>query len=342
MASANMSHRRPTRPHARNKLEPSESATIACHLLRTARTKGIDIDGLEARFSIPLDRPVEILRRIPLSSSYELWEELFRRGTDPRFPFEAATTPFPESVALFVFVTTSRQVLRDAIEVLITRSPLITDAARFELDVTTQSARVHVISPESADRVGAHASIEFLVGHLIHNIRCATSNRCRPKRVQFAHPDRGSRPVPQPLGFVVFGGLTTFVELDVADLDLPIDVLDGLAEILISRASPPDLVSRVRNAIALSLAASGRVTIAPIARRLGVTTRTLQRQLPRGVTFHGLVQAAQKDLALALVEARPQLPIKEIATRVGFANARAFSRAYRRWTGAQPTKARPR
>src|SRR5690606_6921796 len=103
-----------------------------------------------------------------------------------------------------------------------------------------------------------------------------------------------------------------------------------------------DLTSRVRNAIALALAETGRANIGPVARMLGLTPRTLQRQLPAGTTFQALVQNAQRELALALVQTRPDASIKEIAMRAGFTSARAFSRAYRRWTGVAPAGGRGR
>lgn len=317
----------------------TEAAAIAYHLLRTARRKGVDIRGLETRFALTLGEPVDISRRLPLSQAYELWEELLARANNPSFAFDAAAVPFPESVAAFVFITTSRRTVREAIDVLVARSAIITDAARFELDVRPRSAVLRVARP--SDRIGARAAEEFMVTHVVHGLRCATGNRFRVKRVQFAHPSRGANPF-DILGVVAFDAGETLIEVDASDLELPLDVLDGLTLILQSRIEPPDLISRARNAIALALAESGRASISTVARMLGLTPRTLQRQLPAGVTFHGLVQNAQRELALALVRTRPDAPIKEIALRSGFSSARAFSRAFRRWTGAPPGRERRR
>src|SRR5690606_23326123 len=202
-----------------------------------------------------------------------------------------------ESVAAFVFVTTSRRTVREAIELLVSRSAIITDAARFELDVTSRPVVLRVTRP--ADRIGARAAEEFMVTHVVHGLRCATGNRFRAKRVQFAHPNRGATPLDM-LGVVAFDATATRIEIDPSDLELPLDVLDGLSLILQSRIEPPDLTSRVRNAIALAFAESGRANIGAVARMLGLTPRTLQRQLPEGITFHGLVQNTQRELALAL------------------------------------------
>lgn len=327
------------RSSKRDTEEGTEAAPIACHLLQTARRHGTDVSGLEQRFGISLGKPIETQGRIPISRMFELWEELLRRTNNPAFPFDAATIPFPASVALFVLVTTSRQTARDALEAIVLHERLITAAVGFELKVNTRTATLHVIGPEP-ETTGAKAMTEFLVAHIVHNLRCATGNRCQPRRVQFRHSDRGGRRPPGFLGPVTFGAANTIVELDIACLDHPIDVLNGLSQILSSRVDPPDLISRVRNAIAYSLSSSGRAGIGAAARTLGMTPRTLQRQLPSGVTFQGLVQNAQRDLALALVQSRTDLTIKEISTKVGFASARAFSRAYRRWTGSSPAVGR--
>jgi len=305
-------------------MDGSESATIAYHLLRNARRHGIDVSDLEERYGIWLDQPISVLRRLPLAHSFELWEALLARVADPSLPHALAIAPFPEAVAVFVFVTTSRRTLREALELLVTSSALITTAVRFDLQIDEPVATLRVIGPE-IDRPGSRAAVEFLVGHVVHDIRCATNLRCQPV-VDFAHAERA-----------------TTVTFSAADLDLPLDVIDGLTAIVGCRVDPSDLRSRVRDAIARSLAKFGNAPISAIAATLGLATRTLQRRLPSsGETFQDLVRAAQRDLALALVQMRPELSIKEIAIRVGYASPRAFARAYRRWTGTPPARARLR
>lgn len=74
-----------------------------------------------------------------------------------------------------------------------------------------------------------------------------------------------------------------------------------------------------------------------VARALNISARTLQLRLAAdGTSFSALTDAVQHERALALL-AQPDLPVTTIATRTGFANPAAFTRAFRRWTGTTPS-----
>ncbi|BAL95898.1 AraC family transcriptional regulator [Rubrivivax gelatinosus] len=78
-----------------------------------------------------------------------------------------------------------------------------------------------------------------------------------------------------------------------------------------------------------------------LARRLGISRRTLERLLEReGVTFLSLrrevVQLAAKRLL-----ARRQ-PLEDIAAALGYSDARSFRRAFASWTGSTPARYRAR
>jgi AraC-like DNA-binding protein len=84
----------------------------------------------------------------------------------------------------------------------------------------------------------------------------------------------------------------------------------------------------------------GPLDIASIARRLGISDRTLQRRLSDEDTrFEAIIDAVRLELAQALLEDR-QRSIAEIATACGFTETSSFSRAYRRWTGSSPRSSR--
>jgi AraC-like DNA-binding protein len=76
--------------------------------------------------------------------------------------------------------------------------------------------------------------------------------------------------------------------------------------------------------------------IGPIARALGVSRQTLFRRLKaEGTTFELVLDDLRRQLALRSVSAR-QGWVSETAYRLGYADPAAFSRAFKRWTGASP------
>lgn len=77
----------------------------------------------------------------------------------------------------------------------------------------------------------------------------------------------------------------------------------------------------------------GEPTQRRIASALGVSTRTLRRRLTEeGTSFNSLLDQLRRELAQILLRDHP-LQAEEAAFVLGFSEASAFRRAWRRWTG---------
>lgn len=86
--------------------------------------------------------------------------------------------------------------------------------------------------------------------------------------------------------------------------------------------------------------AHARPDLAQVAKQLGMSARTLQRRLADdGLRFQDIVDDVAHTRAVELL-GEPELSVAEIADRLGFGETRAFSRAFRRWTGVSPTNYR--
>ncbi|MFD1296881.1 AraC family transcriptional regulator [Lysobacter gummosus] len=73
------------------------------------------------------------------------------------------------------------------------------------------------------------------------------------------------------------------------------------------------------------------------AERLAMSPQTLRRHLKReGNTFQGIKDGWRRDTAITLLAETP-IPIAEIARRVGFSESSTFHRAFKHWTGLQPS-----
>jgi AraC-like DNA-binding protein len=120
-----------------------------------------------------------------------------------------------------------------------------------------------------------------------------------------------------------------------------LDFVGMVAKAFEAKAAPPP--SAFRNEVERRIEpmlASGPVRIDAVARLLGCSRQTLYRRLrAEGITFAALLDGLRRRLALRFVREQG-LPVKEAAWRLGFSDPAAFSRAYKRWTGASPSAAR--
>ena len=95
----------------------------------------------------------------------------------------------------------------------------------------------------------------------------------------------------------------------------------------------------VENAVT-SLLPHGRVRADMVAKKLGMSERTLARRLAEeGVTFIEIVQQLKATLARYYLE-EETMPMSEIAWLLGFEEPSSFSHACKRWTGKTPRELR--
>lgn len=130
---------------------------------------------------------------------------------------------------------------------------------------------------------------------------------------------------------------------DVADLARPLSHSDPAA-LEVSEAVCRDVVGRRRERT--GIAGQVRVLItqqltagapmAAVADRLGVSERTLRRQLTAdGTSYQRLLDEVRASLAEELI-GTGRLSVEEVAVRLGYAEASSFIAAHRRWTGETP------
>lgn len=96
----------------------------------------------------------------------------------------------------------------------------------------------------------------------------------------------------------------------------------------------------VRSAVEARMLADlheGTLSMDRIARDLGMSRQTLYRRLKdEGATFASVHDDLRRRMAMDYLSAR-KVSVGETAYLLGFSEASAFVRAFRRWTGASPT-----
>jgi AraC-like DNA-binding protein len=101
-------------------------------------------------------------------------------------------------------------------------------------------------------------------------------------------------------------------------------------------ANAPEATGDRFRRVVRSLVAGGKFTVDDLAAAFALSRRTLARRLnEQGTSFHELLDEARFLAARNLLQSS-QAPISEIATRLGYRDATAFARAFRRWGRMSP------
>ncbi|MDY4560093.1 MAG: AraC family transcriptional regulator [Peptostreptococcus porci] len=87
----------------------------------------------------------------------------------------------------------------------------------------------------------------------------------------------------------------------------------------------------------LSAIPSGHFSIDEMSKKLGISSRTLQRNLSaENTSYKEQVQAIQKSMTFSYL--RLNLSTDEISYLVGYTEVNAFLRAFKKWTGLSLTE----
>lgn len=222
---------------------------------------------------------------------------------------------------------------------------LLTSVATYEIRPDGENA-YFVLHRAGPRRLGLRLSNEATLASVTSMIRQVSPTPFAPLEVHFKHPapERASAHGAYFGGALRFGSELDALLISGAALSRPNRLSDaGLSQFLVRRlddelsALPdaPRLSEHVLREIAQSLS-DGAPKADAIARRLGLSERTLQRRLrEEGSSFHQLSEAARRDLAKTLL-AEQSYALAEVAFLTGFSEQSAFTRAFKRWTAQTP------
>ena len=181
---------------------------------------------------------------------------------------------------------------------------------------------------------------QFSIAGFCARISAAAGRPVTPAHVAFAQPSpRSYHSFTQAFGTrrIDFGAPVTTFTLRAGDLDLPMPRADpALAAILrryaatLPRPQPADWLGRFREVLAETIG-EGTISVNVLARRLAISTRTLQRRLAEhGTTWSAELDTARQYRAQQARQAgRPSMT--RLARQLSYADPRSARRALRRW-----------
>lgn len=237
--------------------------------------------------------------------------------------------------------------VREALAIAVRFAPTRTNALSLRLDVEEDEARLVIVEHASFGPARDAVLFALLIG--LWKIGNAITGLSLEEHV----PEGAAGadvPFAEPAYFarfadiaprIRFGQPTSCLRFDRTLLDRPLVTGDPAASRLTLEqcereleALAPSVASRVR--ALLPLPQGGFRSLEALAKAMYVSTRTLKRRLAaEGTSYTALVESARRARAEELLRA-PGRTLDEIAAELGYGDAAAFSRAFRRWTGSAP------
>ncbi|MDT0497752.1 AraC family transcriptional regulator [Algiphilus sp. W345] len=286
--------------------------------------------------------------RMPLADWVRMFERAIAVTGDPDLALRVGAAIKPRHYGLLGYVAMSCATLSEAIDRLEHYEKIVGEVSETRLVLRGESAELHWRAPFDAHPppVLAQSSLAGWVNYA----RWLLGREHLSCEVLFADP-----PPPNPQGHreilrcePVFGAAFTGLRFPADWLQLPIvqadaelnALMDAQARALLSEiAHEPEPLPALRHVISRGLAA-GRTTLRDNARPLGLSPRTLQRRLDElGIRYQSVLDDVRRRHAERYLT-DPKKSLAEIAYLLGYSEQSAFTRAYRRWTGMAPSRAR--
>ena len=282
--------------------------------------------------------------RIPLAAVARIWKAIAMHATSPTIGLDVGAACRVRDFGLVGCVMAYSPTVGSALERLARYGRIVSDALVLTLDREAEVTWVRLDTQPALRSV--RPAVDGRIAALVAALREIAGAPLVPLAVQlpYRRPDDVSAYERFFRGPLEFGALATALMLDNKDLALPVALSDPTVTGYLERLAADALArlghdhsttDRVRRFLWSELS-EGVPELGRVARALGVSARTLQRQLrAEGTTFAAVLMALRQELAPPLLR-DGQLAVSEVAFLLGYADPGAFQRAFRAWHGVSP------
>jgi AraC-like DNA-binding protein len=243
------------------------------------------------------------------------------------------------------FLSVHCRTIRQAIGVFVQYRSLLSECPAPELHEEGDRAYLtcfFIRGPERCNRLRA----EFNVTGLVKVAQLSLGMARPPLLIEFEHAapwyaEEYSRVFGCPIRF---GSEATRIHVERSVIDAALihgndelfSLLKAQADRHLDDLTRPRSLSRRIRSLMLEHYDGTKPSMESVARRLGVSSRSLRRRLSEeGMTYAEVVDEAMADVARRMLYDRAR-SIQDIADRLGFSEPSAFHRAFKRWTGLTP------
>jgi AraC-like DNA-binding protein len=321
------------------------SAVVPILIASAASAEGVDPTQIVS--AQELAAPPRADEHIAVDSYFAVWDRALALIPDPAFALRAATVFQLEDHEVFGFLAMSCQTLGQAYERTAQYRALYCVGARWELQLEADAARlIWYPWPGDLRDPGYRAAMDFAVADMADAIRRLGRSAPMPRAVQLRH----AAPLERDKYAAHYGVAPSFgsplYELVYArELpDLPIsgfnsrlrEYFDQECQRLLSQASASTSMAALVRKQLIGLMDGGDTSIEAMAKRLALSSRSLQRRLTEeGTRYNDVLAQVRSEFAQRYL-ARGSISASEVAYLIGFTEPPAFFKAFKRWTGKTP------
>lgn len=326
---------------------------VLYHLLRVVQRHGLPPEQLLPGLTHPESMPAQLGEHVSAEVMLSAWSRALRRLKRPDLPLDVALEAQREPISQLSFLCRSSATLGIAFGRLLRFWPVVSGlsqwrmrqarlssgelVAQLQLTPLLRSKRPEGLEPEEVAGLECQLVFELvdvalgLKGLLSRqaDVRVSVPERLRPA-LQKSLLSLGFSCTPASLGYAL--------ELEAHWLEQPLLRADSALAHLLERQLDEQVARHGAEATALPWSDRVRELLAStledasvegVAQQLGVSRRTLQRQLEKEHTsFRLLLEGVRQD---RLTQLTGQVKGEELASSLGYSDARALRRARQRW-----------
>ena len=311
--------------------------------------RGIDAEPLLSKSEISRHQLEKDLGGVSVVSQHRFLDLAANRMNDPLLGLHVAAEIDLREIGILFYLASASATVSEALEYLSRYAATANDEIRLNLS-HQKDETVVTFQPVIALDEPRWQFAELLALSFNRLLRILTNRDFVPLRMSFAHTrNDGLKEVHRLLRCPVeFTQPMDCWVLPQSVMELPILSKDsrllGILEahgdhLLEEKQALGGLQGIVENHLVSALA-GGKAQAAEIANQLGMSVRSLRRQLAEeGTSFGEILDRVRRRLALRYLEDE-RVSIQQTAWLLGYSEIAAFNHAFKRWTGTSPSRAR--
>lgn len=303
--------------------------------------------GERERLLDEIDRASDGDERVPYRVVAALWERLSAGDAGANLGLRFAEQAQARDLGVTGYFASTAETLGAALRRVLRFHRLFKDPSEIAITFAPDAIRIVEAAPPGEARFPRHLAEAILATYVVLGGQWTGANLA-VVAVRFQHPAPddtrahqrifGRRPTfGAPENELVLPGDAAHLPLLTADSALGRYLEPVAVARLAALPSVDALLADVEKAIVEALP-DGCPSIHHVARKLGLSSRSLQRRLEeRSTRYQDVVDGVRHDAAVRLL-AKPSLSVAEVAFLLGFSDTSGFHRAFRRWTGHPPRR----